>query len=340
MEVKKLQEDTTQDDIHRKYAAQITLVVSIILLFAKFWAHKITGSQAILSDALESIVNVVAAILLLFVIYYTAKPADEDHPYGHGKAEYFSAAFEGGLITFAGFLIVIEGVKSLVFGNQLQELSEGLIIVIAAGVVNFLLGIFLIHQGKKRNSEALKGSGHHVLSDFWTSVGIVAGLIIVKFTGILWLDPVIAILVGLLLLVSGVQLAKKSVGALLDEENLDDLETLRAVLEKTTAKHSIIQVHHVKLIRSGRYHHIDAHLVLPEFWTVNDIHDNVLRFETETIREYSYQGELNTHIDPCRKAYCEVCQVKDCKIREKEFKKKMPVMLEHLRSMEEPKEFS
>jgi cation diffusion facilitator family transporter len=329
----------TEDDIQRKFAARITLIVSVILLLAKFWAFNLTGSQAVLSDALESIVNVVAASLLLFVIYYASKPADTDHPYGHGKTEYFSAAFEGGLIIFAGLMITIEGVRTLILGHELKELSQGIYIVVGAGIINLLLGLFLISEGKKRKSEALKGSGIHVISDFWTSVGVVVGLIIVHFTGLVWIDSVVAIVVGVLLLATGFKLVKKSAGALLDEENIDDLKKLRDVLDKLALKYHIIQVHHLKLIRSGRYHHIDAHLVLPEFWTVRDIHENIGKLEKDILKYYGHQGELNTHIDPCRRVYCSVCDVSDCKIRVEPFKERMGIQLEHLRSMNEPEEY-
>ncbi len=336
MEVESL---LNEDDIQRRFAARTTLVISVILLIAKFWAHNLTGSQAVFSDALESIVNVVAASLLLFVIYYASKPADTDHPYGHGKTEYFSAAFEGGLIVFAGVFIVIESIQALVKGNPLNSLTQGLYIVVAAGFINLLLGLYLISEGKKRKSEALKGSGYHVISDFWTSVGVVLGLILVHLTDLVWIDSLVAMAVGVLLLITGFKLAKKATGALLDEENIEDLKKLRDILEDLTIKFNIIQVHHLKLIRSGRYHHIDAHLVLPEFWTVHDVHENILLFEREILKYYEYHGELNTHLDPCRKVYCSVCDVEDCKIRVEKFNKRIGVELNHLRSMHEPDEY-
>lgn len=204
-----------------------------------------TKSEAIRSDALESIINIITAALAIFVIYYAAKPVDTDHPYGHGKVEYFSAAFEGGLISFAAFYIIIEAIRALLGEYELHKLDQGLVIVFAAGLINLLLGLFLIKRGKKNKSTALKASGYHVISDFVTSAGVVTGLIIVHFTGYIWLDAVTAILVGLYLAYTGFKLVRESVGGLLDAEDIELLKELTQVFQKCMIP-GIIQLHHVK----------------------------------------------------------------------------------------------
>ncbi|MCB0355640.1 MAG: cation transporter [Bdellovibrionales bacterium] len=327
-----------EEEKQRNFAAISSLVVGVILMLLKFWAYNMTGSEAVHSDALESIVNITTAALAIFVIYYAAKPVDTDHPYGHGKVEYFSSAFEGGLISFAAVYIIIDAVRALIGRHELQKLDTGLIIVLAAGIVNLLLGLFLIKKGIKNKSLALKASGHHVISDFVTSAGVVIGLIIVKMTGLVWLDPVIAIIVGLYLAFTGLKLVKESVGGLLDAEDLKLLEELARVFQKSMIP-GIIQLHHVKVIRSGFYHHIDAHVVLPEFWDVAHVHDKVNEFEKKVIQHYHFQGEMNFHMDPCRRVYCQYCDLANCSIRVEEFKQKMQVNISQLRSKEEPEEF-
>ena len=322
---------------YRRKAALLSLVFGTLIMSAKFYAYKLTGSQGAFSDALESIVNIFTAAMVLFVIYYSAKPADEDHPYGHGKVEYFSAAFEGGLITLAAFTIFYEAVQSILSGHELQSLQQGSIWLIGAGVANFILGMAMVRMGNKANSPALRGSGHHILSDVWTSVGVVVGLFLVQLTGFKSIDLAVAILAGAYLDWVGLKIVKNSIGDLLDEEDVDVLEELAEVFGKHAGQ-GIIQIHHTKVIRSGWFHHIDAHVVVPEFWTVHEAHDRLNLFEKSVISDYKYKGEMNFHIDPCLKNYCKNCDLTYCNIRKHEFEKPLPVLLEHLRSKEEPLE--
>lgn len=333
-----MEEIELKENKYKKIAAISSLVVGTLIMVSKFAAYRLTGSLAVFSDALESIVNVVAAALTLFVIYYAAKPIDDDHPYGHGKVEYFSEAFEGGLITFAAIFIVIEAMTGLIHGTELQLLDAGMVIVVLAGVANLILGISLIRVGKKHKSIALKASGHHVISDFWTSLGIIVGLFLVKITGLNFLDSLCALLVGLYLGYTGVGLVKESIGGLMDMQDDDLLSKLANVFAKY-ATGGIIQVHHAKIIRSGNYHHIDAHLVVPENWTIDKVHDHVSEFEEKVLGEYGFQGELNYHLDPCRKVYCKVCDVQNCPIRTEKFVKKINVNIDHLKNKEEPEEY-
>lgn len=323
---------------HRSLAALLTSVVSIVLLILKFWAHNLTQSQAIFSDALESIVNVLVAFVALWVIWYSAKPADDDHPYGHGKVEYFSAAFEGGLISFAAIMIGMEAVRALLKGEGLHRLSEGLIILGVTAVINLLLGVFLISRGKKLSSAALRASGHHVISDSVTTVSIIIGLILVGWSGKYWLDPVLAFAVAAWLGWTGVKLVLNSIAALMDQQDPTVLEALAEVLERSRGP-GIIQIHHARIIRSGWYHHIDAHVVMPEFWDVMQVHKAIKTFETKVISAYEFGGEMNFHVDPCRRAYCEACDLRDCHIRQEDFKKNLPVHLADLLSMKEPPEY-
>ncbi len=323
---------------HSRVAASLSLAIGALLLALKFWGFRVTGSQAVFSDAMESIVNVAAAIVALIVVVMAARPADKGHPYGHGKIEFFSAAFEGGLIAFAAALICVEAVQALIAGRAVHEAGFGVMIVLGAGVVNLLLGLYLLRAGRKNRSAALAASGQHVLSDFWTSVGIALGLTLVSWTGRQWLDPLTALIVGLALGKTGVKLVRRSVGGLLDEE---DREVLGRLVEIIAAKRGdgIIQVHHCRVIRAGGYHHIDAHVVVPEFWGVAKAHGETDAFERAAMSAYPYDGELHFHVDPCRRAYCRFCAVEDCPIRERAFERRRAVNIDELTNPDEPAQF-
>jgi cation diffusion facilitator family transporter len=334
------EEKTTRppDDAHARFASHVSLGVSIVLLGLKFWAYRLTSSQAIFSDAMESIVNVVAAGLAILVLVIAYKPADQNHPYGHGKVEFFSAAFEGGLIAFASVVICFEAIHSFVHGARVNDLSAGLLITVAAGLANAALGIFLRRTGRRHQSATLEASGQHVLSDFWTSAGVVIGLVLVRVTGLRWFDPLAALIVGLSLGYTGFRLVQRSVSGLLDQEDRTILENLLKIIGRVSPV-GIIQLHHVRVIRSGRYHHIDAHAVVPEFWDVAEAHSKTSEFETRVMRDYPYNGELHLHVDPCRRAYCRHCDVPDCPIRQHAFVEKHAPSIEELTNPDEPLQF-
>jgi cation diffusion facilitator family transporter len=302
----------------RLRAVVISLAVSVVLLAAKYGAYRLTGSTAILSDALESIVNVVAAVFGLGGIIFAGRPADRNHPYGHGKIEFFSAAFEGGLIAFAAVLIVYEVVLALLRGVEVRALDVGVSIVLGAGLVNLLLGWYLIRTGRKHASLTLVADGRHVLADFYTSAGIVIGLLLVRFTGIGWLDPLVAGVVALNLLWTGFRLVRHAAGGLLDEEDTDLLGRLLQVLQPHLGQ-GVIRVHHLRAIRAGRFHHVDAHLVVPEFWTVERSHELAEDLGERVMKELNVEGEMTLHTDPCHRIYCRMCDLDDCPIRREVF---------------------
>ena len=313
----------------RKFASYLSLLLGIILLCFKFYAYHITNSQSIFSDALESIVNVIAAIITVIVIFVAAKPADKDHPYGHGKIESIASTFEGGAILLAGILIIIQSIQVFFHGSEISQIDSGLAIVVGAGVVNGLLGCFLFFRGKKFHSEALKSSGLHLMTDMLTSVGVLFGLLMVKYTGIAWIDSVVAAIFGAMLVFTGGKILLRSGNILIDGHDVDTLKSIANLFEKHI-RPGVIQIHFTRVIRSGNYHHIDCHMVIPEFWTVLEAHDFSEKFEKSIIGDYLVDGELHIHHDPCQKAYCESCDLKDCPIRKSEFVERKKLTFEEI----------
>lgn len=311
----------------RRRAALISLVVGAALLAVKYFAYLQTGSAAILSDALESIANVVAAMFAVGGLAYAGRPADRGHPYGHGKIEYFSAVFEGGLISFAAAMIAWYAVHAFLAGPELHRLDLGLVITLAAGLVNAALGWYLVRTGKRVYSIALVADGEHVLSDFKTSVGVVVGLLLVRVTGLAWLDPAAALVVGANLAWTGYRLVRHAAGGLLDEEDTALLTRLVVAFERARTP-GIIRIHRLRAIRSGRRTHVDAHLIVPEFWSVGRAHDAVEDFERAVLEARSLEGEIVFHTDPCRHALCAVCDLADCPIRVKPFAQRPALTVE------------
>jgi cation diffusion facilitator family transporter len=323
-------------DRARLRAVLVSVAVSMVLLAAKYQAYRLTGSTAILSDALESIVNVVAAVFAFGGIVFAGRPADRNHPYGHGKIEFFSAAFEGGLIAFAAVLIAYEVVLSLLRGPELRALDLGVAIVLGAGLMNLLLGWYLIRVGRRHDSLALVADGRHVLADFYTSAGIVVGLLLVRFTGLVWLDPLVAMVVALNLLWTGFRLVRVAAAGLLDEEDPALLDRLLKVLGPHLGG-GVIRVHHLRAIRAGRFHHVDAHLVVPEFWSVEQAHELTEDLANRVVKELGVEGEMTLHTDPCHRAYCAMCDLAGCPVRREDFRGRPPLTLDEAVRPDEPR---
>ena len=294
--------------------ALVSIVTGVIVLGLKFMAFHISGSAALKSDAIENVANVVAAVFALGAVVFADKPADREHPYGHGKIEHFSAAFEGGLISLAAALIGYEAINAMVTGAKLQNLTTALLINFGAGLMNGALGLFLIRQGMRQRSHALVADGHHVLSDFYTTLGLAAGLLLVKATGLTILDPLMALAVCLLLAWTGFKLVRSSSDALLDAEDPQVVRRLVEVINRVRPA-DIIAVHELRTLRSGRYTHVDIHLVVPEFYAIGQGHEVADAFGKRVLAEAGLEGELHTHVDPCQQAFCSQCAVKDCPVR-------------------------
>jgi len=289
------------------------LIISVILMLAKFAAYFLTGSNFVLTDAAESIVNVLASAFAFFSIYLAAQPRDENHPYGHGKVEYFSVFIEGSLIGIAAIVIIVKSVYGLFYPNVIHDLVTGALIIGATGAVNGLLGYYMISKGKSLPSITLDADGRHLLTDMVTSTGLVAGLLLIHFTGILWLDNALSIAVGAYILYSGYKLVRKSVSVLMDEADFTLVtEAIKVLNEKR--RDSWIDIHNFRAQKYGNELHIDCHLTLPNYFDLVKVHEEV-KLVDKLINEEVTQTELFIHTDPCIPQCCHYCSMPNCPIR-------------------------
>lgn len=305
----------------RLIAISLSFLVGASLMAAKFYAYLLTHSSAILSDALESIINVVASAFALGSILLAAKPPDESHPYGHGKIEYFSAGFEGALIILAALGIFKTGLSHIFHPQQLPHLQNGLFILLGASLVNLLLGVGLVRVGKRTRSLALMADGKHVLTDVYTSAAVLLGLFLVHQTGWYWLDGTVACLVGLNILVSGGKLVRQSFAALMDASDPDLLKEISTLLAKHR-RDIWIDVHQLRAWRSGNLVHIDFHLILPRDLTLEDAHNEGKQVEKIIKDHFEGAASVLIHMDPCIDSDCPICRHHICESRQEDLKKR------------------
>lgn len=294
----------------------------IILFIGKIIAWKLTDSDSVFSDAMESIVNVISAFMGLYSLYLAAKPKDEDHPYGHGKVEFVTSGIEGALIAIAGIMIIYEGIHSLIVGKVLNKIDLGIWIIAATAIINYLLGYISIKKGKAENSVVLISSGKHLQSDTLTTLGVVASLVIVYFTKIYWLDSVVALGFGGYIIVVGYKIVRKSLSGIMDEQDPDLLEQIIQILEESR-RTEWIDVHNMKIQQFGANLHIDAHITLPWYYSLRDAHNEMEKMIILLAKNTKRSVEFNFHMDDCKPISCPVCQISDCPVREKEFVKRV-----------------
>jgi len=296
----------------------VSLVVGIGLLVLKFTAFFLTHSTAILTDALESIVNVIASAFALYSLYLAGQPRDQNHPYGHGKVEYLSSGFEGALILSAGLVIIYEAIVSFFEPTTLTDLGWGLGLIGFTTAANALLGYALTQQGQKADSIALVADGKHLLVDSVSSVVVMVGVGLVWLTGWLWLDRVLALGLSLFIIYNGWSLVRESIGRLLDETDLATIDRVVTILADNRQR-NWIDVHNLRVQKYGADLHIDCHLTLPYYWDLLNTHDEVRRFEETLQQGFSSEVEIFVHADPCLQECCHYCKVANCPVRAHEF---------------------
>lgn len=291
------------------------VILAILIFIVKMIAWYLTDAVAIFTDALESTVNVAAGLFGLFSVWLAAKPRDANHPYGHGKIEYVSAAVEGTLIFVAGILIIYQSVTRLFEVTPLHRLDAGLILISITALANGWVGYKAQQYGKKHLSPTIRASGHHLLSDTYSTIGIIVGLLLVKITNWFWLDALVGIVFAFVILYNGYKVIRSSLAGIMDEADLDFLKDFIAFIQ-TNRNPNWIDLHNLRLIRYGSVMHIDAHMTLPWYLTVQDAHEEVQQLELLIKNQYQNSVELFIHIDSCKPTSCYICAIDKCPVRQ------------------------
>lgn len=276
--------------------AWLSIAAAVVTISLKMGAYLLTGSVGLLSDALESVVNLVAAVIALAMLTIAARPPDEEHAYGHDKVEYFSSGVEGVLILLAAASIIYTALPRLFNPQALEEVGLGVVISIVASVVNVVVARILHRAGKQHNSITLEADAHHLMTDVWTSAGVIVGIGAVVFTGWQWLDPVIALIVAANIVWAGIQLVRRSALGLMDTAlPADELEVVQKVLGHYEDQG--IQFHALWTRQAAARRFVSMHVLVPGWWTVQDGHSFVEKIEYD-IRCKLPNTNVFTHLEP------------------------------------------
>ena len=305
------------------FAFQKTVAIAGIGLFiGKLIAWHLTNSDAVFSDAMESIVNIIAGFMGLYSLYLAAKPKDIDHPYGHGKVEFVTSGIEGALIIFAGVIILVQAVDSLLHGNVPKKLDWGMLIIAVTAVINYLMGYISVKKGIRENSLVLQSSGKHLQSDTLTTLGVVISLILVYLTKIYWIDAAVALIFGGYIMFVGYKIIRKALSGIMDEADQELLSKMAKILNENR-KREWIDIHNTRIQQHGSGLHIDAHLTLPWYFELRKAHEEMEETYKLISENSSRAIEFNFHLDDCKPFSCEICQLSECQVRQRPFVKKI-----------------
>lgn len=305
--------------------------LSIVLFIAKIIAWYLTHSLAILTDALESIVNIMAGFIGLYSLYVAAKPRDTDHPYGHGKAEFVSAAAEGTLIMAAGVMVLYETVLNFIEKQPIQQLDYGLILVSITAIVNYIAGAFCIRIGKRNQSLALQSAGKHLQIDTYSTAAVIIGLVLMLVTHLYWLDKALAIAMGFFIIYNGYKILRRSLAGIMDEADTELLEKMVALLNQHR-RENWVDLHNLRVIKYGALLHVDCHLTLPWFLNIHEAHAEVDALQDLIRREFGDAIEMFVHTDGCMSFSCPICIKQDCLKRQQVFDHRMEWTLQNILS--------
>lgn len=305
------------------FAFQRNVAIAGVLLFVgKLIAWRITNSDAIFSDAMESIVNIIAAFMGLYSLHLASKPRDEDHPYGHGKVEFITAGIEGALIIFAGIMIIGQAAVSLLSKNSLDKIDYGIYIIAATALINYAIGYISLQKGKNENSMVLQSSGKHLIADTFTTFGVVLSLILVYFTKIYWIDALVALLFGFYIIFVGYKIVRKSLSGIMDKASPQLLRKLSAFLNDHRSE-KWIDIHNMKIQQHGSHLHIDAHITLPWYYQLREAHNEMEEVIKLIAKNTDRVIEFNFHMDDCKPFSCAICELANCPVRQHPYKKKV-----------------
>ena len=277
--------------------AWLSIAAALATITLKSGAYLLTGSVGLLSDAVESLVNLAGAVMALVMLTIAARPADEDHVYGHSKAEYFASATEGILILAAAVGIIIAAVQRFIDPRPLEQLGVGLTVSILASIINFTVARILLNAGRLRQSISLEADAHHLMTDVWTSVGVIGGVAVAGFTGWSILDPLVAMAVALNIVWTGFQLVRRSVSGLMDESlPASDLQKINTVMDYYHEKG--VDFHALRTRQAAARRFISVHMLVPGEWTVHDAHHIAEDFESDIRMALDGVVTVFTHLEP------------------------------------------
>jgi len=303
--------------------------LSVFLLIVKFIAYYLTYSVSILTDAFESIVNVVAGFIGVYSLYIAAKPRDANHPYGHGKAEFLSAAIEGTLMLSAGGIIIFNAIRGFLYPPPLHKLDQGIYLITITALINFGAGFICVRKGRKNNSLALIASGKHLKLDAYTTLGITGALLLIVYTGLLWIDSAVAIFFGIVGIYSGYKILRTSIAGIMDEADADLLKRMVDLLN-TNRRENWIDLHNLRIIKYGTVLHLDCHLTVPWYLNVVEAHAEIDALGLLMRNEFGKSLELFVHSDPCLPFSCHICDKRNCNVRNHNFEKKITWTLDNI----------
>jgi cation diffusion facilitator family transporter len=303
--------------------------VGILLFLMKVFAWYLTQSVAILTDALESTVNVIAGLIGVYSLYVSAKPKDWDHPYGHGKAEFLSAAIEGTLITVAGFVIIYEALVNLIHPHVVQKLDYGILLVAITGVINYVAGYICIKTGEKSSSLVLVASGKHLQTDTYSTIGIIVGLILLYFLKLWWIDSAVAIVFAFIIIFTGYKIIRSSISGIMDEADTTLINKLVLTLNNNR-RANWIDLHNLRIIKYGGTLHIDCHLTLPWYLNVNEANVEIDALFEIVKNEFGESMEIFVHADGCNDFGCRICTKQNCSVRQHPLEQKIEWTVENI----------
>ncbi|MFM2359880.1 MAG: hypothetical protein RLY16_1873 [Bacteroidota bacterium] len=310
---------------------KIITAIGILLFIAKLVAWYVTNSVAILTDALESTVNVVAGLVGIYSLYLSSRPRDQNHPYGHGKIEFISAAIEGSLIGFAGLLIIYEAVGHLFHPSQIQKLDIGIILVAITAFINYIAGWYCVKLGIKNNSQVLIAGGKHLKTDTYSTAGIILGLACIYWFKIWWLDSAVAIIFAIIIIYTGYGIIRTSIAGIMDEADEELIKKMVAILQKNR-RENWIDFHNLRIIKNGNTLHIDCHLTVPWYFNVHEAHREIDQFSQLVTGEFGTAIELFVHNDGCLEFSCQICNKQNCTKRLHPYQKEVEWTFENVTS--------
>ena len=307
------------------------LSITIILFLIKLTAWYLTNSVAILTDALEYTINVISGIVGLYSLYISAQPRDQNHPYGHGKVEFISAAAEGTLMIVSSFLIIYEAINNLKHPHQISQLDYGIYLVALTAFINYGVGFYAVKKGTQNNSLALIATGKHMQSDTYATIGIIIGLVLIFFLKYTWIDSVVAFVFALIIIVSGYKILRSSIAGIMDEADDDLLDKVIALFQ-SSRRENWVDLHNLRIIKYGGTLHLDCHLTVPWYLNIHEAHLEIDELSRLVKENFGESIELFVHTDGCLDFSCAICTKHDCPVRQHEFVKRIDWTVQNVSS--------